>query len=70
MKVFFDYLREKLFRGKLTQDQVEGIQRIVEYRDARYPTMSDHQLAYVLATVYHETAHTMQPVSETRTIPA
>lgn len=61
---FFKRVRETLFGGKLSQTQVDGMTRILDYRDAKWPNMSDDELAYVLATVKWETAHTMQPIKE------
>lgn len=60
---FFDAVRETVFGGSLTQDQVDGCNVICEawedYGDG------DHQkLAYLLGTAYHETAFTMQPIHE------
>ncbi len=52
-----------LFGGKLTQDQVDGINVIVE----KFNEIGDgnlRHLAYLLATAKHETAHTMQPIYE------
>lgn len=63
-KTFFDRVRRAPFGGRLTRPQVEGMARILDYRDTHWPAMIDEELAYVLATVYHETAHTMQPVTE------
>lgn len=63
-KYFFDRIRHALFGGKLTAGQVEGITKILDYRDAAWPKVSDDELAYLLATVKHETAHKMQPVRE------
>lgn len=56
---FYTIIREKLFNGKLSQSQVEGIELFINagVEDKRY-------LAYILATVYHETARTMQPIEE------
>lgn len=48
----------------MTSDQVEGCERILDYRDNTWGGMPDNELAYVLATVKWETAHTMQPVKE------
>lgn len=62
--VFFDEIRASIFGGKLSASQVGGIERIIDYRDAKYPDMPDDELAYVLATVKWETASTMQPVTE------
>jgi predicted chitinase len=58
-QVFFDDVRNSLFGGKLSQGQVEGMENIINYS-----TVSLDQLAYVLATVKWETAHTMQPIKE------
>lgn len=60
---FFTQVRSKLFKGKLTQYQVDGMEAILDeweksgYTDLRW-------LAYMLATTYHETAKTMQPIKE------
>lgn len=58
---FFDTVRP-LFGGKLKQHQVDGMNRIVDY--GRRLGVSRVHLAYILATVYHETAHWMQPIRE------
>jgi predicted chitinase len=58
-QIFFDDVRNSLFGGKLSQGQVEGMEKIINYS-----TISLDQLAYVLATVKWETAHTMQPIKE------
>lgn len=62
--VFFSSIRSSLFGGSMSQGQVDGTNRILDYRDAKWPAMPDDELAYLLATVKHETAHTMQPVKE------
>ena len=61
---FFDVVRKELFGGKLTPSQVEGMERILNYRDEKYGHWNDDWLAYGLATVFHETAQTMQPIRE------
>ena len=61
---FFDRIRLAVFGGKLTQSQVSGINKILSYRDSNWPKMSDDELAYVLATVTHETGFKMQPITE------
>ena len=61
---FFKRVRGGLFGGKLSASQVDGMTRILDYRDSKWPGMSDDELAYVLATVKWETAHTMQPIKE------
>lgn len=40
------------------------MEHILDYRDSAWPGMPDNELAYLLATVKWETAHTMQPVKE------
>ncbi len=61
-QAFFDHVRGKLFNGSLSQDQVDGLNIIV--RECVAQSMTLQQMSYVLATAYHETAHTMQPISE------
>ncbi|ANL33430.1 glycoside hydrolase family 19 protein [Rhizobium phaseoli] len=62
---FFDAVREELFKGELTQPQVEGITAILDAWERRFAPADRRWLAYILATAYHETAYTMQPVRET-----
>lgn len=52
-----------LFGGKLKQSQVDGINGIIVAWD-RYGDGNIQRLAYVLATAFHETAATMQPIRE------
>lgn len=60
MVVNFTKIR-KIF-GTLKQSQVDGINTIVsEYK--KYGSDKRH-LAYILATIFHETARKMQPVKE------
>lgn len=59
--LFFDTVRT-LFGGKLRQGQVDGMNKIIEY--ARENGISRLHLAYMLATVFHETARWMQPIRE------
>jgi len=61
-KKFFDYVRANVFGGKLTAKQVEGMENILSYEEQNPVEM--RQFAYMLATTYWETAHTMQPVTE------
>ncbi len=62
-KAFFDGIRPDLFGGTLAQPQVEGIDAILDEWEARKLT-DLRWLAYMLATTYHETNKTMQPVRE------
>tara|TARA_Y100000296_G_scaffold66371_1_gene78403 strand:+ start:33985 stop:34695 length:711 start_codon:yes stop_codon:yes gene_type:complete len=59
-KHFFDTVRPVF--GKLKQHQVDGMDRIGEYAKLR-GTSAVH-LAYILATVFHETGKWMQPIRE------
>lgn len=58
---FFSSVRSSLFSGKLTEAQVDGMERLLAATDGMDPT---HR-AYILATVFHETGARMQPVRET-----
>ena len=60
---FFDHARETVFRGQLTQEQVDGCLALLNEAERRNVTDLRH-IAYILATTYHETAHTMQPIRE------
>lgn len=59
-KAFFDTIRP-LFGGSLTHAQVSGCELLL----AATAQLDTEYRAYILATAYHETAHTMQPVRET-----
>ncbi|WP_353572141.1 hypothetical protein [Candidatus Albibeggiatoa sp. nov. BB20] len=61
-KAFFDSYR--LHFGKLHQDQVDGLNNVLE-AFAEDPLLTEiPHAAYMLATVYHETAQTFQPIYE------
>jgi putative chitinase len=60
---FFASVRRSLFGGRLTQRQVDGLERLLAYVAAG-GSSDDRQTAYILATAYHETARTMQPILE------
>jgi hypothetical protein len=62
--IFFNEIRQSLFRGALTQPQVDGIKADLDYWEANYPSGNPNHLAYILATEYHETGAKMQPVPE------
>lgn len=62
---FFDTVQHSLFKGSITPAQIEGMNAIFDYWDANLATADRRWLAYILATAFHETAYTMQPVRET-----
>jgi len=61
---FFDVIRASLFGGSLNQDQVDGHNIIGNACTVAGLDPVLEQSAYILATVYHETARTMQPIEE------
>jgi putative chitinase len=67
-KFFFDTVRKDLFNGTLTQSQVDGMNYLLEIWEWAFepynPNDGTMWLAYALATFYHETAYTMQPIEE------
>jgi len=66
-EIFFDNVRNKLFDGALDQQQVDGCGVILGLWEGQYTgtPMSDIRwLAYILATVFHECATTMWPITE------
>jgi hypothetical protein len=58
LKPFFDIVRAKF--GNLSQSQVDGFNTVV---DLSVGLPLEHR-AYIIATAWHETAHTMQPIAE------
>lgn len=64
-KAFYDYLRPRLFNGGIAGPQVAGMERLLDVWEKFYAKDgSRNELAYDLATSYHETAWTMQPITE------
>lgn len=61
---FFAAVRASLFNGKLSQAQVDGLNAIGR-AFSKYGDGDGRKLAYLLATAFHETAFTMEPVRET-----
>jgi hypothetical protein len=63
VKAFYDSIRSTIFKGSMTAKQFEGIEAILaEY--TRLCLNDPRKLAYILATAFHETAQTMQPIAE------
>jgi putative chitinase len=59
-KYFFDSVRQRLFNNNLNATQVQGTEYIIDH----CPEVDPRFLAYMLATTFHETAKTMQPITE------
>lgn len=60
---FFSEINKTLFRGTLTNKQKEGINYKLKAFD-KHDITDDRWRAYMLATSFHETARTMQPIEE------
>lgn len=60
---FYDFLRGNHMLGpKISADEFEGCDKIIRVcATAKWPISF---VAYALATAYHETAHSMQPIKE------
>jgi putative chitinase len=63
-KFFFDQCRQTLFTGKLSAGQVSGLSFVLDVWEPALAKKDDRWLAYALATAFHETAFTMQPIRE------
>lgn len=63
-KFFFDYVRLNLFGGSLKSAQVEGLTAILDEWEAKHSGEDDRFLAYMLATVHHETDRKFQGIEE------
>src|SRR3954471_13721270 len=63
-KFFFDQIRQSLFGGSIKPSQVVGLTAILDEWEANHWNSDDRWLAYILATPYHETDKTMQPIRE------
>ena len=61
---FYVDVRKNLFSGSLTQKQLDGLNLLL---GATKGIFKQHR-AYILATAYHETGYTMQPVRETKAL--
>jgi putative chitinase len=58
---FFDVIRTELFHGSMTPAEVDGTNAIL----AAWPDGTDARfVAYALATAFHETDFTMEPIPE------
>lgn len=62
LATFFDAVRSKPFLGEVRQEQVDGCNTLIAAMEAAGWPVS--WSAYGLATAFHETAATMQPIAE------
>lgn len=63
-ETYFDLVRQSLFSGVLTQQQVDGQNAMLAVWEGGYRGYDLRWLAYSLATALHETATTMWPIEE------
>jgi len=63
-KFFYDYIRQHLFSGRITKKQMEGLDAILTKWLTFYSDHDDRWFAYIMATAYHETNKTIQPIEE------
>lgn len=63
-KFFFDRVRLELFGGSLRQNQVTGVEGILDEWEQNHAKKDDRWLAYMLATVHHETDRAFRPIKE------
>jgi putative chitinase len=61
---FFDHCRQTLFTARLSPTQLAGLTFILDVWEATHAKNDDRWLAYALATAFHETAFTIQPIRE------
>lgn len=72
---FYNHVRHELFGGRLSQEQVDGMEEVLNFWESppvsptgvfktNWDVRSLGWLAYALATAFHETARTMQPITE------
>lgn len=63
---FFAYARRAPFGGRLSQGQIDGMNALFRCLDShKIPGPDNRHLAYILASVFHETGGRMVPVRET-----
>lgn len=66
-ELFYTALRRRhsgVFGTRLAQKQVEGMENLLNVWEQHFHADPIDLLAYDLATAFHETAHTMQPITE------
>lgn len=66
-EIYFEHVRAELFAGAMTQQQVDGqlvLLGLWDWQATGTPMTDIRWLAYLLATVYHECATKMWPITE------
>ena len=63
-EAFFTAIRASLFNGVLAQSQVDGMNYLLDAWERHFLDKDIRWLAYAMATAFHETAYTMQPIEE------
>lgn len=63
-KLSLDFGKMRSYFGGFTQSQVDGFNAITRSVNANKQAKNPLYLAYMLATAWHETARTMQPIAE------
>lgn len=63
-QVFFNAVRGSIFHGSMTQQQVDGMNAILDAWEVNPRSDNLRWLAYPLATTAHETGFTMAPIEE------
>ena len=61
---FYAAIRTSLFRNRLLASQIKGMDAIINEWNSNEDLTDLRWLAYMLATTFHETAQTMQPIEE------
>lgn len=61
--IFFNEIRQAPFGGRLSNDQVAGVEAMLDGWE-HFGPHDQRWAAYALATAYHETAGTMRPIRE------
>src|SRR6476619_3202480 len=62
--VFFDEVRSDPFDGSLTEQQVDGMNAILDAWEADYADNDLRYLANAMAQTFHEVSGTMWPIEE------
>lgn len=59
----WEILRQQLFKGVISNDAFKCINMLIE-KSQNYGVLQLEQIAYILATAFHETDATMKPIEE------